>query len=167
MDYKLLWKGRLWSVAIPDGVPLAYAWPYVLKYVATCDHTAAMMFVLQQQYPGLGFGTPCLVPVSVVTSPNDADDVFVSDKSAHGARSNKDSQRPQGRPVGQVAKGVVSGTSDRRRPIPQPATSSASRPLFRESKVSVPRPVIPLSRPAATARTAGWMGSAPTSAGVP
>jgi len=165
--YKLLWKGRLWSVIIPEEVilPNADVWPYVLKYVATGgDHTAAMMFVLQQQYPGLGFGAPKLVPVSVVSSPGDADDVFVSDKSAHRGRQNKGSQKPPNHSVVQAKKDAVSGTSDRRKPIPRLSTSSASRPLFRESTAAQPRSVKPSSKPVATIRTGGWLGSVSTSA---
>lgn len=161
--YKLLWKGRIWDVAVPDGLASENIWFYVQKYVATGgNHTAAMMFALQQQYPGLGFGPPSLVPVSVVSSPADADDVFVSDKSVRDGRKNKGSQRPRPPASGQAMKNAVSDTSDRRKPTPRPATSSASRPLFRESKVVGPRPVTPSSKPAATARTAGWMGSVST-----
>jgi len=161
-SYQLLWKGRLWTVTVPDDVPKACEWPYVQKYVASGgSQVAAMMFVLQQQYPGLGFGTPSLVPVSV-TTPVGADDVSVFGKSSRGGHRNKDSQRqrpPVSRPV---AKDAGSDTAGPRKPTPRPATSSASRPLFRASTAG--RSACPSSRPPAKVRTAGWMGSAPTSA---
>ena len=54
MNYTLCWKSKLWTVTVPQEVPVAFRWPYVQKFVVS-GHTSAMVFVTELQYPGIGF----------------------------------------------------------------------------------------------------------------
>ena len=167
MAYRLLWAGRLWSITVPEelGSSAAVAWTYAQTYVVTGGSVvAAMTRALELQYPGLGYGSPNLTPVSfaAVGAPAAADDVCASGKSAPYVRQNRDSQRPRPPFSRQGEKGAVSGTSGPRKPTPRPATSSASQPLFRASmgsSLAKQRESLRSSKQTATQDTGGWLGS--------
>lgn len=165
MAYRLLWAGRLWSITVPEELgSAAVAWTYAQTYAVTGGSVvAAMTRALELQYPGLGYGSPKLTPVSfaAVGAPGDADDVCASGKSAPYVRQNRDSQRPRPPSSRQGEKGVASGTSGQRKPTPRPATSSASQPLFRASGVTLRVP-LHSSKQTATQSTGGWLGSSAT-----
>ena len=165
MAYSLTWGGKLWTVSVPEEVGEA-KWTYAQTFAATGgDHSKAMMRVLAIEYPGLGYGAVNLQPVSFLTASHAAAPyASVSGKSALFSQSRKDSQRPPHRGAVPAAKDGASGISDLCKPAPRPATSNASRPLFRQSTVqSCPEPAQNATRNAKR-NTGGWMGSATTSA---
>ena len=159
-EYKLIWASRLWSVTPPDGE----GWLYVQHYVASNgNHTVAMMRVMQHRYPGLGYAGPILVPVSV-TRLGGAVDVSVSDTSFRSCPSHNRSQKRQPLPSSPARKDAASDISGRRTPTPQHATSSASRPHGQRPRGPGQRKQAHVTTPAAKPHTAGWLGSASTSA---
>ena len=165
MAYNLTWGGKLWTVTVPDDVGEA-KWPYVQAFVATGgNHSKAMMRVLAIKYPGLGYGAINLQPVSFASlsvSHAAAPYASASGRSAPFSQTHKGSQRPTHRGAGPVKKDGESGISDLCKPAPRPATSNASRPLFRSAGVA---PVSEkLSKQHAKQNTEGWMGSKSTNA---
>ena len=141
MNYTLCWKSKLWTVTVPQEVPVAFRWPYVQKFVVS-GHTSAMVFVTKLQYPGIGFAetgpvigfaenNPVFKPVSAFFSaytPACAVSVSASDTSL--SRMNFQTRRP--RVPLQASTGVVLDTSISNT---RPALSSTSRP----SHVSSPQ----------------------------
>ena len=156
MNYTLCWKSKLWTVTVPQEVPVAFRWPYVQKFVVS-GHTSAMVFVTELQYPGIGFAETGPVigfaetgpvlgfaetgpvigfasvfkPVSAFFSactPACAVSVSASDTSL--SRTNFQTQRP--RVPLQASTGAASDTSISNT---RPALSSTSRP----SHVSSPQ----------------------------
>jgi len=164
MDYKLMWAGKLWTIAVPAEINSErLRWTYAQTYVVTGDHVAAMKQVFSLQYPGLGYSGVSLVPVSFVSALGASADAYGSGRSGPSLQSHKGSQRPPHHGAKLVAKGEVSGISDLCKPAPRSATSNASRPLFRQKEKSNPVSV-QNAKQNATQGTGGWMGSNPTSA---
>ena len=176
MEYQLLWSGKLWTVTIPVEIVSQtekIKWTYVQAYaVSGGSHGTAMRCILQQQYPGLGFGAAAATaPISVTAVgesalPSPVIDVCASEpgKSSPSFSSNNRSQRPTPPRQGPTAKYAGSGTSGPRRPPSQSATSSAG-PRTGASFHRAARP--PPSGPPKTTQPArngkgGWLGSAPT-----
>ena len=159
MEYQLIWAGRLWTIPCPpdfQGDTKACATYAQAFAVSGGNHTNAMIQTLTMKYPGLGYGEPRLVPVSV-SKVGVVDDVSVSDTSSR-ASSHNCSQRPTPRASLPVAKGAASDTSGRHKPPPPRATSTALPPRGPPREGQVKKPT-----PSSTKHTGGWMGSNSTS----
>ena len=167
MDYTLMWGGRLTTVTVPEEVGDAEAqrWAYAQTYMTTGgNHRDAMIQVMMLRYPGIGYGPVILAPVSFATGAREgARGACGSGRSAPASGTNRGSQTPPHPVAGPAKRGAGSGTSARHTPSPRPATSSASRPLFRQptgaGAQQPPRPTL-----SATPNTVGWMGSSSTNA---
>jgi len=162
MDYSLLWKGRLWSVRVPQEIDAVNRWLYVQAFVVTDgSHAEAMRTVFRHQYPGIGWSgfNGSLLPFGAYVSGHG----FVSESgtSSRVSASRSHSHTPRPPSSGRGATDAASGTGGQRRPAPPRATSSGGRP-------PVPRKAVgaPLLQPQKTAmpHTVGWMGSNSTSA---
>lgn len=169
MDYQLIWSGRLWTVTVPEDLhdtPKACATYAQAFAISGGNHMRAMFQALPIKYPGLGYSTSVLVPVSV-TRVGVVDDVSESDTSSRPSHERNRSQRPPSHASSPAAKDAALGTSDRRRPPPPRATSNALPPrgpptkgssasfqnqsqFQKPKRASMPQPV-------------GWMGSMSTS----
>ena len=177
MDYQLLWAGTLWTVPIPLELlnpkeTELTRWTYVQTYIASGgSHGAAMRQVLQQLYPGLGYGCVLTRPISVTgIADGSAVPEHVPSSSSKPGRSSPSfsssncSQRPTPHGPSPSSKHGGSGISGPRRPAPRFATSTAGRQTGGSVHRSVrPPPAGPpkTTRPASNG-TGGWLGSKPT-----
>ena len=162
MDYSLLWKGRLWSVRVPQEIDAVNRWLYVQAFVVTDgSHAEAMRTVFRHQYPGIGWSgfNGSLLPFGAFVSGHGF--VSASDKSFPASASRSHSHTPRPPSSARAATDAVSGTGGRHKPVPLRATSSGGRPHApaRAAVGSLQRP-----KKTATPRTVGWMGSSSTSA---
>lgn len=164
MEYSLLWKGRLWKVMVPaDSVDESEVerWHYVQAYVVSGgNHGEAMRAVFRTRYPGIGWSgfKESVIPFG---SFGFCGPVVSSDKSSPVSSSHSHSQMRRPPSSGRPAKDAVSDTGDRRKPVPQRATSNGALPHV-PGRVAGPPSV--KTKMTATPRMAGWMGSVPTSA---
>lgn len=178
MDYQLLWNGILWTVPIPLELSNPKEteltrWTYVQTYVASGgSHGAAMRQVLQQLYPGLGYGRLLTKPISVTGTGDDSAALGHApsypsskhDRSSPSFSSSNRSQRPTPHGPSPSLKNEGSGTSGPRRPAPRFATSTAGRQNGGSvHRLARPPPAGPpkTTRPASNG-TGGWLGSKPT-----
>ena len=161
-----MWNGRLATVIVPDevGNVETHRWTYAQSYMTTGNHRDAMIQVMLLRYPGIGYGPVSLLPVSFVTGAHDgARDACESDRSFRFSAKNKGFQMRPHPVAGPARRGAGSGTSAPHTSSPQPATSNASSPLFRQpTGAGVQKSPQPMPR--AKQNTVGWMGSSSTNA---
>jgi len=166
MAYTLTWGNKLWVISVPEEIGDSAKWTYAQAFAATGgNHSKAMMRALAMQYPGIGYGAICLTPVSFLSASHAAAPyVSASGRFYPSSASHKGSQRRPHRGAAPVTKDGASGISDLCKPAPRPATSNASRPLFRQSSAGSGQKSSRPSKQPAMQSTGEWMGSTPTSA---
>lgn len=160
LQLPLQWAGRLWSVAVPSEITDNRAqWIWAQMFVATAgSEKQAWEAVLRHQFPGIGWSASSPAPFKPLpysfAFPGPGPWLYKSSPSSPYCSRSHAASRTKPSPSGS---GAASGSGGPRRPPLPRATSSASSHSAHRKPVALPG-----SKPRATPRTEGWLGSTST-----